>query len=261
MSDSRLGVIEVSLLKIVDSARAVGEHSRLQWITQERSAKAIQAIRELQKIARDEIALPRTVPRIERILLKVSGPELFDLQTACKELLKDLERDLERYRYFAIPSSVAAYLDPALIMQSLVAQRSNAAALELYSASRCLAKGEPTACALHAIRAMEFGLRVAGRSLGIEATTLESICEKIDSLMTIKYQAKPKSWRKAEPFYAQLEHDIRAFARGYRNPGMHGVGQQYTKEEAHYLLTVAVRFMNHLAEHFADFDKPKRVRA
>jgi hypothetical protein len=124
---------------------------------------------------------------------------------------------------------------------------------ELESAGRCYAYDEDTACVFHLMRAVDYGLRLVAKSLGVDfdARSWDGIGKAIEKKMRERYQDKTDAWKTAEPFYAEILTDIQAISRGHRNPVLHELEKAYDKRAAEYLLTVTVGFIEHVLAHTA----------
>ena len=224
--------IDVPVIRIADFTRDLGEYSRLQIKTNSRNEKVLDSIRGFHHLAAFELPLPRTADGIELIVEEVKqGIDILKLDKWCKELREVLEKDLETYTFLAVQREAGKYLSPDWLSKSALAKRSPEALRQLRSAAQCLAKDEPTACVLHCLRIFEYGLHVAAKALGVGAHDLRSVAHSIQGRMSEKY--KGADWLEAEPFYADLLGDIKAFAKR-RNPAMHGISESYDPEEAEY---------------------------
>ncbi len=132
---------------------------------------------------------------------------------------------------------------------------------EISEAGKCYALGRSTACAFHAIRCLEGGIRAISRCLGIPDPTRGADRSWFNILRSIK-GAIDQKWPKAadrmdgdgatfEDLYAALA----GMQNPWRNATMH-LDQKYTEEEARDVFDVVRAFMRRLANRCDENGQP-----
>lgn len=180
-----------------------------------------------------------------------------DKQQSLKGLPDTLLRELMAQLYVVPKPQHRQYVFPPPIPETAKGAE-RAAAEEAYAGARCIGFGEPTACALHLMRVIEWGGRVIAASLQIDISgkTLGGIASQVQDVVREK-RKKDELDSYAEEVYNGLVVDLQAFARGYRNPTAHDF-RQYTEQEAMNLLHLVMNFIDHLSKTFGkDLNNPQ----
>jgi len=183
--------------------------------------------------------------------IQEGGKAQAEIARMLEELQKRIQEDLESRIFLTIATDKADFFGRDWLQESDIAHSFSMTALpEMLKAGRCYAYDEDTACVFHLMRAIDFGLRVVAKSLGIsyDARNWMGIANEIQKNMEQKYALKTADWKKSEPMYAGILTDIQAISRGHRNPVLHELEKQYGEKEAHYLLVVTEAFLSHLAK-------------
>ena len=132
---------------------------------------------------------------------------------------------------------------------------------DVIEAGKCFALERYTACIIHLMRVLEFGLASLATALGVEIGTNPSWhpiliqCEK--RIGTLKDH--DPDWRENEPFYHRAAMEFRHFQRAVRNRTAHahdryGDGQY---QEVKDLMEHVASFMRHLSTRLAEVPMPK----
>jgi hypothetical protein len=129
------------------------------------------------------------------------------------------------------------------------------AAFDIKEAGNCLAVECNVAAVYHAMRAVEFGLRVIARDRRItfpkgpvEVQQWGEILRELEkSVATIQQWPKGTAKEAAHEFYNKALLEIRSFNDAYRRHVMHSRAKQYDRYEALSVVEKVERFMKLLA--------------
>jgi len=179
-----------------------------------------------------------------------------------KPILPLLCQELEEREFLGIPPNRARFFkvprpnSKRMISKATAITGAEEAVREFHTARRCLGLGEPTACVLHLTRVIDFGAKIAAKSLSIktESRTIGALATEIQqSIQTLVKTGVCTV--EVEEFYNALVTDLRAFVRAYRNPAVHRF-KQFDDDQAFTLVTVVGDFMQHMEKSFGDWQNP-----
>ncbi|MBZ5504651.1 MAG: hypothetical protein LAO78_04100 [Acidobacteriia bacterium] len=202
------------------------------------------------------VGLARTAKQIRAVIDACDGkcpPARF--QALVKPITGLLVEELAEFAFLAIPRNRMGFFQMPT-GKKRKATGADEAIWEFHAARRCLGLGEPTACVLHLVRVIDFGAKTAAMSLGIniQGLTIGAIAAEIQNSVRSLTKAGTCS-AEVEQFYNALVTDLRAFARAYRNPAVHGF-QNFTDQQANNLVITVSDFMGHLVANFGDLQNP-----
>ena len=188
-----------------------------------------------------------------------------DVPTTGRELrmLRDVVySELQSKNFFFVPSSLAAYYDSENALSDKARNAFPRCFGEIRSSGNCLACGEWTASVFHAMRAAESGVRVMGRSLGVEfpdkpvdLAEWQQILDSADSKIKALGQ-RPKSVERDadQAFFSQAAAQFRYFKNGWRVRVAHARAT-YSENEALKIYEHVRDFFETLSTRLAEGDE------
>ena len=126
---------------------------------------------------------------------------------------------------------------------------------DISEAGRCLALNRSTACVVHLMRALEFGLSSLATALDMNRTNenWNTIIEDIEKEIRSRNKASHgEKWRNNdEPFFSGAAAHFRLIKNVWRNHAAHGRAK-YTEEQAEEIYVSVRSFMRHLSERLSE---------
>jgi hypothetical protein len=191
------------------------------------------------------------VLQAERAKSYVSGPDATGKQffVLVRELGTRTTDYLKSRSALMIPEAQRGYFDAPTKGWEQPIERFPRLADHIEEASKCLALGRNTACVYHSMAIVQEALEALGRRLSVPldpySDTWNGLLSKVENAIKAKQGSTPKkSWKKVEPFYAELVSDLRAIKNAWRNPTMH-FRRTYNDEQAGKIYARVQDFMGH----------------
>ncbi len=159
-----------------------------------------------------------------------------------------LQDELSLVQVFVMDTGKARYFSPSSpLFGQEVADKFPHAIPDIEDAGKCLALGQGTATVYHLMRVMEHGLRAIGLMLGIEyAPSWEAYLKQIRKNFDMPRADKEDWWKKAEPFFREVEGDLTSVKIVWRNPTMH-IHRRFSPQEAEEIFSAVKAFMTRIA--------------
>jgi hypothetical protein len=161
-------------------------------------------------------------------------------------LRKRIDDELKGAEFFALEPRTAKYFKTDKLFGEQVFNNLPSANDDIYEAGTCLALSRATACVMHLMRAVEVGLTVLAKELGLPPRhDWGKHLTDIENELTKRYKASG-SRTPDESFYAEAAAHIGHIKTAWRNPTMH-VDRAYSEEHAEEILTAVRSLLRHLA--------------
>jgi hypothetical protein len=169
------------------------------------------------------------------------------------ELVICIQLELARNLFFWVPPERTKYYKA---IEELFSERmSNAfpsAVSEIREAGRCLAFDVPTAAVFHLMRAVEYVVKAAWKTLGLVEPKRTESWGALLGPMDDQLQKPPRNtnalWSTNIQFFSELVMDLRAAKRGCRDTTMH-VESSYDLKEAIPIFDATLTLLAHAASH------------
>jgi hypothetical protein len=164
------------------------------------------------------------------------------------QLKNDFRYTLAKRKFYSINSELLPYYGKPELFGAAVAKKFPKARNDVEWAGNCLALGEPTACVLHADRAMEIATRRLAKKLNITLNAKDSwgaVLGKMTDPIHRMPDNKPVEKRRKEK-WAECRTNLYHVKMAWRDPGAHGT-QSYTDKQARDFLKRTQDFMQQLA--------------
>jgi hypothetical protein len=215
----------------------------------------VQAALERAKPALAELPLSRVVQtqflRIEQAIERQAKP--FELAILLREFHDNLLVELASAWFLMIPADRRfAYEQPYPIFGPDVYAAFPDARRDIAAAGRCYALDEWTACVMHCMRALEFGLRWLGGRVKLDALETKgenwkNVIDQIEKKVR-QMENEPKSEDKSKrlQFLSEAAAQFRWFKDAWRNDAAHSHSHYDEREGAPLFLHVS-DFFRHIA--------------
>ena len=220
------------------------ELARLDLPTSLASAREVQTILHMQ-------AKPYQgdVKKLPGEWLEINPLALSQYRSHAIALLGRLKDELSIKKVMIFPSNKVGYFDGSSSMFSSAVRDSFVSAQhDMDESEKCFALNRHTACVFHLMRAMEAGLNLLGKDLGVSVgqnwnTALDEIEKEIRSRNRGTHGPQ---WKIDEPFYSEAATHFRFVKNAWRNYVAH-LHESYDEERAKGILNSVSDFMRHLA--------------
>jgi hypothetical protein len=173
------------------------------------------------------------------------------MHEAIRQVTNSVMLELQGRKFYGPLSRFLPYYDQPRLFGDQVFNNLPSANDDLYEAGMCLALERPTACVMHLMRALEVGLAVLAKAVGVTRQNdwgayLRGIEKELDN------RAKTAGARSAaEQFYAEAGANFDRLRRAFRNPTMHP-DKSYSQERAAEILLAMKSFMTHLVTRLSE---------
>jgi hypothetical protein len=150
---------------------------------------------------------------------------------------------------FLTPSEAELYQQKEPLFGQEVEDHFSLASFDIAESGKCLALSRGTACIMHLMRVLEFGLNVLANELGVrfERREWENVINDIEvAVKLINGPHVGTEWREKQKFYSEAAKDFRYFKNAWRNHAMHA-RERYDASEAKLIFEHVKSFMHHLA--------------
>jgi len=161
-------------------------------------------------------------------------------------LRKRIDDELKGREFFALESWSVNYFQKPTLFGDEVFANFPTANDDIYEAGTCLALGRSTACVMHLMRAVEVGLTVLTRELGLPTRhDWGKHLVDVENELTKRYKVSG-SRTPDESFFAESAAQIGHIKTAWRNPTMH-VDRAYSEDHAEEILIAVRSLLRHLA--------------
>lgn len=199
--------------------------------------------------------IPRNIRRVHVKLLQANPrlPQPIPLYT--NDLLEDvtlIKNDflylLSKRLFYYLPSETAEFYGKPDLFGENITKKFPKARDDLERAGNCLALGEPTACVLHLMRAMEAIIERLARKLRVTINprdTWGAILVNMDTAIKALPHAKAREQRKKD-LWSECRANLFHVKNAWRDPSMHP-RRNYDEKQARQILATVRVFVEQLA--------------
>ena len=167
----------------------------------------------------------------------------------CDELRERVVHELEGKAIYYVSDHVELLSDSPPFGDK-VEEAFPSARYDISEAGRCLALRRSTACVLHLMRALEFGLVSLATAWDVDHAdaSWQNIIDRIEKEIGLRNKGTHgEKWKnEEEPFFSGAASHFRLIKNAYRNHAMHA-RSKYTEEEAEDIYDSVRSFMRHLS--------------
>ena len=157
----------------------------------------------------------------------------------------------DRAKFYDYPEDINKWDETQRAIEGPIAARFKSAANEIYTARRCFAVAQWTACVFHLMRACETGIKALYKTLKIPAPKLSDSWGNLLKPMDEQLKKNPPDrygeWAKQPDFFDHATNDVRAIKRAWRDTTMH-VETNYDESNARKALDAVTSFFVHVSE-------------
>ncbi|HXZ01489.1 MAG TPA: hypothetical protein VEI03_15950 [Stellaceae bacterium] len=197
------------------------------------------------------LPLPSIIPQIGRLRADLSGGTVVRerLQRDVLHLYQRFKDELDAQKFLHVSPERIQYYRKKQLFGPEVAGKFPEAREDIENAGNCYALGQPTACVLHLMRAME--ATVEGLSLRLGVTILprdtwgRMLGKMDDKIKEMPEKTKPQKRKKAR--WSEARANLFHVKEAWRNESMHP-RQTYTLDQARDVIEAVRTFMTGLAK-------------
>ena len=210
----------------------------------------------------EDLGLPVSAKKADqiRIALTLTGPDERSsawghlITGYCKELRERVAHELEGRAIYYVSDHVDL-LSESPLFGDHVDEAFPSAQYDISEAGRCLAFRRQTACVVHLMRALEFGLSNLATTLGMNLTNKnwDTIINDIEKEVRSRNKGSHgEKWKNEdEPFFSEAAAHFRLIKNAWRNHAAHA-RTKYTDEEAKEIYESVRAFMRHLSQRLSE---------
>jgi hypothetical protein len=195
------------------------------------------------------LGLNSSVVYAERLMTDCSGLACGVLSTRLGLLKERVDDDLQLISLLYISPEKKAYFDRTDLFGNQFKTAFPMANQEVTEAGDCFALSRHTACVFHLMRAVEIGVKVISKTLGITAPLAKDwggMLSDIDAAIKAKNASPPPDWTTQKDFFQKAHGFLYAIKNPVRNATMH-VDATYDEGGAENVFDAVKAFMRHLA--------------
>ncbi len=189
------------------------------------------------------------VQRMKDLLAENTPIALSEVAKMTGELDNRVIDEMKSRKFFSIEPDKVAIVDGKNLFGEEVTEAFPSAIVDIEEAGKCLAFERWTATVFHLMRAMEVGLNVLGKALGLPVTTNQnwgSILKKCNKELSEPQAKRSPEWASDNAFFSGASAYLRSVKDAWRNPTMH-VAQVYTEVQAEDIWNAVKAFMRQLS--------------
>ncbi|MEO7145619.1 MAG: hypothetical protein ABI165_19155 [Bryobacteraceae bacterium] len=167
-----------------------------------------------------------------------------------RHLMESMDDELRTVSLFVVPTSRKHYYNEGQLFGLRVASEFPSAIFDIAEAGKCIALGRFTAAVFHLMRALEIGLCIMAKELGVPSdhTNWHNIIEGIERSVRCMASdpSRPTDWKDQQEFFSKAASHFMFLKDGWRNYAVHR-RSRFTDEEAEMIFINARGFMQTLA--------------